>query len=70
MGLKIISNNKSFFGNFETHGILWKFLNPWYLTEVFKLMVFNRGYEILVLRFKIISREHALQGCLREKLQP
>jgi len=25
-----------FYGSFETHGILQRFLNPWYLTEVLK----------------------------------
>jgi len=44
--LKVISNCKSFCGNFETCGILRRFLNPWYLTEVFKPMVFYGGFEI------------------------
>jgi len=34
-----------FNGGFETHGILRRFLNPWYLTKVFKSMVFYRGFE-------------------------
>jgi len=45
MGLKVISNDKSFYENFETHGILLRFLNSWYFIEVFKLMVFNGGFE-------------------------
>jgi len=36
MGLKVISNGKSLFENFETHDILLMFLNPWYLMEVLK----------------------------------
>jgi len=45
MGLKVISNDKSFYRNFETHGILWRFLYPWYFTMIFKPMVFNGGFE-------------------------
>jgi len=45
IGLKVISNDKSFYENFETHYILWKFLNPWYFTEIFKPMVCNEGFE-------------------------
>jgi len=45
MALKVISNDKSFYENFETHGILRRFLNPWYFTEVLKPMIFNRGFE-------------------------
>jgi len=52
MGLKVISNGKSFYENFETHDILLRFLNPWYFTEVLKPMVFNKGSERLFLRFK------------------
>jgi len=37
------SNGKSFYEYFETHGILWRFLNPWYLMEVLKPMVFYGG---------------------------
>ncbi len=44
MGLKVILDDKSFYGNFETHGILQRFLNPWYLMEVLKLMVFYGGF--------------------------
>jgi len=29
MGLKVISNGKLFYGNFETSGILRRFSNPW-----------------------------------------
>jgi len=43
MGLKVISNGKSFYENFEAHGIL--FLNPWCFTEVLKSMVFYGGFE-------------------------
>jgi len=45
MGLKVISDDKSFWENFETHGILQRFLNPWYLMEVFKPIVFCGGFE-------------------------
>jgi len=45
MGLNVISNGKSFYENFKTHDILRRFLNPWYFTEVFKPIVFNRGFE-------------------------
>ena len=41
MGLKVISNGKSFYENFETRGILLRFLNQWYFTKVFKPMVFE-----------------------------
>jgi len=43
MGLKVISNGKSFYGNFKTHGILLRFLNPWYFTEVLIPIVFYGG---------------------------
>jgi len=62
MELKVISDGKSFYKNFQTRYILRRFLNPWYLTEVFethdiltevlKSMIFNRGFEKLFLRFK------------------
>jgi len=42
---KVISNDKSFYGNFETRGILRRFLNKWYFTEVLKHMVFNGGFK-------------------------
>jgi len=29
---------------FETHGILLRFLNHWYFTEVLKPMIFNEGF--------------------------
>jgi len=29
-----------------------RFWNPWYFTEVLKLMVFNKDFERLFLRFK------------------
>jgi len=45
MGLTVNSDDKSFYGNFETHGILRKFLNPWYLKEVFKPIVFYGDFE-------------------------
>jgi len=32
-------------GNFESRGILLRFLNPWYFTEVVKPMVFYGGFE-------------------------
>jgi len=41
MGLKVISDDTSFYENFETRGILQRFLNPWYFTKVFKPMIFN-----------------------------
>jgi len=44
MELKVISNDKLFSGNFQTHDILRRFLNPWYLMEVLKLMVFYGGF--------------------------
>ena len=43
MGLKVISDGKSFYRNFETYGILRWFLNLWYLTEV--LIDFSRGLK-------------------------
>jgi len=44
MGLKVISDNNFievlklmiFYEGFETHGILQRFLNPWYLTGILK----------------------------------
>jgi len=45
-GVKVISNSKSFYEKkFKTHGILLRFLNPWYFTEGFKSMIFNGGFE-------------------------
>jgi len=44
IGLKFISNGKSFYENFETHGILLRLLNPWYFTEVLKPMVFYKSF--------------------------
>jgi len=52
MGLKVISKGKLFYENFATRGILRRFLNPWYFTEVLKPMIFNRGSERLFLKFK------------------
>jgi len=46
MGLKVISNDKSFYENFKTLDILRRFLNPWYFIEVLKPMVFYGGFEI------------------------
>jgi len=67
MGMKIISNDKSFYKNFETRDILWRFLNPWYLTEVLKLMIFNRSSERLFLMFKKYPRNMFLiDGLVRE----
>ena len=45
MGLKVLSNGKSFYENFETHGILWKFWNSWYFTKNLKLIVFYIHFE-------------------------
>jgi len=50
-----------FYGGFETHGILRRFLNPWYLTRVLK------GF---FLRFKkTLGNTFPIDG-LAEKLQP
>jgi len=48
MGLNVISNDKSFYENFETHGILLRFLNPWYFTEGSKLIVLNGVLKSMV----------------------
>jgi len=67
MGLKIYSNDKSFYENFETRDILWRFLNSWYLTEVLKPMVFNRGSERLFLIFKKYTRNmFSMDGLVRK----
>jgi len=65
MGLKIISNDKSFYGNFETRGILRRFLNPLYFTEVLKLMVFNKGSDRLSCSLKKPG-EHVPHGWFSE----
>jgi len=36
IGAGVISNDKSFYENFETHSILQMFLNSWYLTGFLK----------------------------------
>jgi len=43
-----------FYGSFETHGILQRFLNPWYFNKVLKPMVFYGGSERLLLWFRKI----------------
>ena len=45
MRLKVISNDKSCYENFETNSILRRLLNPWYFVEVLKRMVFYVGFE-------------------------
>jgi len=64
MGLKVISNGKSFYENYELHGILLRFLNPWYFTEVFKSMVFYGGFETYGILRRFLNSWY-LQGILK-----
>jgi len=64
MGLRVNSNDKSFYENFETHGILQRFLNPWYLTKVLKPMVFYGGFETHGILRRFLNPWH-LTGVLK-----
>jgi len=56
MGLKVISDNKSFYGKFESHGILRRFLDTWYFTEVFKSTIFNGGFETIDILHRFLKQ--------------
>ena len=61
MGLKVISNGKWCYGNFETHDILRRFLNPWYLTKVlnpwYLTKVLNPWYFMEVLKSIVFNED-------------
>jgi len=65
MGLKVISDGKSFYGNFETHCILRRFLNPWYFMEVFNPMVLNGDFETHGILWRFLNPLY-LTGVLKD----